>query len=375
MMSFCRVVPLALIFLAFASHAVFAEQNAEVQLIESLKLNDAKRNQEVEVLVRYPKGEGPFPLIVFSHGFGAGKTAYGPISEFWASHGFVVVHPQHADGRNMQNLGANGARGAKRPAGGFGSSTEERREELRKRFRERRQGGAAKDGNSRFKGGKGGLGKMLGSPESTANRVADVIAVLDGIEQLEKGIPDLAGKIDRQRLAVSGHSFGAATAMLVAGVTTDSGTGEQKSFRDPRVGCLLAFSAAGTGEYGLTQESWQDLKLPSLFVTGTRDIRPGYEFAWRREAFELSPEGEKYLLVLEGATHFHFGGGPAGWNRSGAGRFGGGRPGGIAEYTKIVKSASLAFWQAHLVAPSAQQPLQLEVIRELSDKVASFETK
>ncbi|MGY1745198.1 alpha/beta hydrolase family protein [Blastococcus sp. SYSU D00695] len=42
----------------------------------------------------YPAtGDGPFPLVVFSHGFGSTPEAYAELLESWASQGFVVAAP------------------------------------------------------------------------------------------------------------------------------------------------------------------------------------------------------------------------------------------------------------------------------------------
>jgi predicted dienelactone hydrolase len=46
-------------------------------------------------LVLYPKAThgGPFPLVVFSHGFTASGPAYAPVLQQWAARGFVVAAP------------------------------------------------------------------------------------------------------------------------------------------------------------------------------------------------------------------------------------------------------------------------------------------
>ena len=276
-----------------------------VKSVDVLKLIDAKRKKEIVVQVNYPNAEGPFPVIVFSHGFGAGKEAFGPVSQHWASHGYVCVHPQHADART----GAKAANaGNDKPAKGT----------LRDRL------------------GQGGLGG-LNSPEKLADRVADVTAVLDALDQIEKEIPALKGRLDRDRIGVGGHSYGACVSMLVGGATVEVG-GKAKSFADPRVKCVLPVSAAGAGEYGLTKDSWKGFAVPALYVTGTKDIRPGHEAGWRKEPFDGSPAGDKFFLSIEGANHVSFGGG-----RLGA--LGGGR---MEQFTPLVKTTTVAFWDAFL---------------------------
>ena len=40
-----------------------------------------------------PNGHGPFPLVVFAHGYGANPQVYGPVVRPWAEAGFVVAAP------------------------------------------------------------------------------------------------------------------------------------------------------------------------------------------------------------------------------------------------------------------------------------------
>lgn len=279
-----------------------------VKSVETLKLTDAKRKKEIVVRVNYPDAEGPFPVIVFSHGFGAGKDAFGPISQHWASHGYVCVHPQHADART-------GTKAAD------ANSEKSDKDTLRHRL------------------GQGGLGG-LNSPGKLAERVADVTAVLDALDQIENDIPALKGQLDRKRIGVGGHSFGACVSMLVGGATVEVG-GKAKSFADPRVKCVLPISAAGSGEYGLTKDSWKDFGLPVLYITGTKDIRPGHEAGWRKEPFDGSPAGDKFYLSIEGANHVSFGGGPSGSRLRALG-------GRMEQFTPLVKTSTLAFWDAYL---------------------------
>lgn len=43
-----------------------------MQTVEKVTLHDKERKKEFIVRVYYPEGDGPFPVVVFSHGFGAG---------------------------------------------------------------------------------------------------------------------------------------------------------------------------------------------------------------------------------------------------------------------------------------------------------------
>src|SRR5689334_14703076 len=68
-------------------------------------LHDAQRNKDIDVVVEYPsRGEGPFPVIVFSHGFGASNKNYVGLTEYWAGHGYVCIKPGHADAGKLRDL-------------------------------------------------------------------------------------------------------------------------------------------------------------------------------------------------------------------------------------------------------------------------------
>lgn len=53
------------------------------------------KSRTLPTLVLYPvtTNRGPFPLVVFSHGFTANGPAYAPLLRQWAAHGFVVAAP------------------------------------------------------------------------------------------------------------------------------------------------------------------------------------------------------------------------------------------------------------------------------------------
>ena len=55
-----------------------------------------------------PDAPGPHPLIVFSHGFGGSSRGYVGLSSYWASHGYVVIAPSHADSVQLRKEGKAG---------------------------------------------------------------------------------------------------------------------------------------------------------------------------------------------------------------------------------------------------------------------------
>ena len=228
--------------IAFASARAEGADRAKegplaVDTADDLTLKDAARKKEVPVKIYHPKTGGPYPVIVFSHGFGGNKDAFGPVGKHWASHGYVVVHPSHADG-----LGRKGPLKKDEPGA---------------------------DPNPRQPPRAGGLLGGLNDPQKIGDRVADVVLVLDSLDDLPKLVSGLKDKIDKEKVGVGGHSFGAYTAMLVGGVTADLGGEKGKSFGDKRVKCILPISGQGTGQQGLTDMSWAALKVPMMVFTGT----------------------------------------------------------------------------------------------------------
>jgi predicted dienelactone hydrolase len=127
-------------------------------------------------------------------------------------------------------------------------------------------------------------------------------------------VPGLAGRVDRDRVAAAGHSWGAQTASMLAGarVIADGAPGE--SLADPRVRAAVLLSLPGTGAADLTPFAAQyfsfmspdfaELKTPSLIVAGDRDDSPltvrGPD--WFTDGYRLS-SGAADLLTLFGAEH------------------------------------------------------------------------
>jgi predicted dienelactone hydrolase len=274
-----------------------------VIITDPVKLPAGKHRHELAVRVYAPDAPGRFPVLVFSHGLGGSRTSFAPLARYWASQGYVSVHPAHPDD----------------PARGVSVGP---------------------------------------------RRARELSAVIDGLDDLEKAVPGLKGKLDRKRIGVAGNGFGALAAMLAGGATLDLSEAEKdRTYLDPRVRAVLAISGPGPGKLGLTNRSWRKLYVPMLTLTGTLDREAdGKGPEWRRQVFELSRPGDKYHVFLEGATPFSFGGELAGGGLASGGlspaqrvRLRGGRRVGFAAglahqdfQFEATKAASLAFWNAYL---------------------------
>jgi len=242
-----------------------------VGTVPEVVLHDAARNKDLPVFVSYPKGDGRFPVIIFSHGaMGSGDVGF-PIVEHWTSHGYVVLCPTHADSIKLRRAQGKA---------GVGDTLSAIRE-------------------------SGRSGRW---DDNWTARPRDVSFVLDSLNDLEAKVPALRGKLDRDRMAVGGHSLGAYTAQVAGGATVRMpGKAEPQSLRDPRLKAVLQLSGQGRGQQGLYERSWVGMKLPMMCVTGSLDRgAQGQQPGWRRDPFALSAPGGKYFLFIEGANHGSF---------------------------------------------------------------------
>lgn len=219
------------------------------------------RGEDLQVRVSAPATGSDLPVIVFSHGFGWSMNGYAPLADFWAAHGFVVVQPTHLDSRTL------------------GIPADDPRTPLIWRI-----------------------------------RIDDLKRVLDGLGVLEASVPGLAGRVDRSRIAVAGHSWGAQTASALLGarlLDSDGVPGEDMS--DPRVkaGVLLALPGLGDDLTPFAAEnlpfmkpSFGSMTTPALIVAGDNDqshlSSRGPD--WFTDPYTYSP-GNKSLLTLFEAEH------------------------------------------------------------------------
>jgi len=154
--------------------------------------------------------DGPFPLVVFSHGSGGIRFQSWFLTEFLASHGYVVAAPDHAGNTALDGL--------------FGTTTP--------------------------------------FAVSARNRPLDVSLVIDRMLQ-RNGNPHsrFEGTIDPARIAVIGHSFGGFTALAMA-------AGHADVPPDPRVRAIVPIAPA-SGPFSDAQ--LESITVPMLLLGGTSD--------------------------------------------------------------------------------------------------------
>ncbi|MHC4606256.1 MAG: alpha/beta hydrolase [Planctomycetota bacterium] len=264
----------------------------KVKAVEKILLHDKARDKDLQVRVTYPDGDGPFPVIVWSHGATGTKDHYRPLVQHWATHGYVSIQPNHSDSRALT--------------------------------------GKAGPGPDTFR--------------DWQNRPKDIAFLLDSLDEIEKKVPALKGKLDRKKIGAGGHSFGAHTTQMIAGATTKDLGGNRESHADKRPLAFLLLSPQGVGTQsaGLDEKSWDGVTRPFIVITGTMDFgRKGDDWTWRLHPYEYAPPEDKFLLVIQGAYH-----GFGGLVDDGTGFRGKGPDN--PDHRKYVKSAAIAFWDAYL---------------------------
>ena len=145
----------------------------------TIVLPDGRRvDRTVVTIVRYPSTGGPYPLIVFGHGYALTPATYATLLRAWASAGYVVAAPVFPLGNTNAPGGPN--------------------------------------------------------ESDLVNQPADMRLVITRLLALNTragGV--LHGRIDPARIAVAGHSDGAVTALAVA---------YDSRYRDPRVRAAVILS-------------------------------------------------------------------------------------------------------------------------------------
>jgi predicted dienelactone hydrolase len=241
---------------------VAVSTSTPVVSVSPVLLSAQDRGEDLQVRVSAPATGHKLPIIVFSHGNGNSLDGYAPLVNFWASHGFVVIQPTHLDSRAL------------------GLGPDDPRTPLIWRF-----------------------------------RVEDMKRILDHLDLIEASVPGLKGRLDRNRIAAAGHSYGGQTAgMLLGARLPDPRDGTEVDMSDSRIKAGVLLSAPGRGGADLSQfaakqfpfmnPNFAKMLPPTLVIAGDKDVSPltvrGAD--WFTDPYFLSP-GNKCLVTLFGAQH------------------------------------------------------------------------
>ena len=128
-----------------------------------------ERPVDLQMRISFPVTGDHLPIILLSHGHGQSNhlsslNGYAPLANFWAAHGFIVIQPTHLSSKTL-SLDPN----------------------------------------------------TDGAPLFWRSRVMDMKLILDQLDAIEASIPQLAGRLNKDRIAVVGHSLGGHTAGMLLG--------------------------------------------------------------------------------------------------------------------------------------------------------------
>lgn len=254
-----------------------------------------------------PRGAGPFPVVLHSHGLGGSREASSYILQAVAEAGFLVVAVQHA-GSDSGLLAGGG-----RPA----------------------------DAASVVAAGRGGM-----TQQAAQARYGDIPFALDQIARMAQPGGELAGKADLARVGMSGHSYGALATLVAVGQRVP-GAPRGVSFAEPRIKAAIVYSPNKPRGDDDVRGAFAAIKTPILHWTGTEDRTP---FDLERTPFERTTPyqaiqgADQFLVILDGADHALYGG-----RRAATGQL---KPGDAAQM-QIVKAETVRFWKAYLGGDAA----------------------
>ncbi len=187
---------------------------------------------------------GPFPVVVFSHGSGGLRFQSYFLTETLASHGFVVIAPDHTGNTALDFL----------------------------------------------------TGTAVPFAQSSVDRVGDVSFVIDQLLERNRTPGNaLYRRVDPGRIGLAGHSFGGFTALAVA-----SGYGGISA--DERVRAIVPISPATRA---LDDATLARIEIPTMVLGGTSDITVPLEPSNRRAFEQISSDIRRRVDVLD-AGHTSF---------------------------------------------------------------------
>jgi hypothetical protein len=236
-------------------------RNLEAGPYQVIKNNDFRiidpvQQRELKVRVMYPDSAGPFPVVVFSTGMFCTPQLYDGITDHWVSHGYVVIEPNHPDSPNRE-------------------------------------------------------GKI--PYESLLNiipvRMRDVSFLAASLDAIEAGM-NIEGRMQQDRIAIAGHSFGAVISQIKTGMMLkEEYVGSYGPTYDDRFDVAVLLSGTGFGMKEFADNAFDGMRKPIFVSGGSEDIgrvnssgMNGRE--WRKQPYLLSPPLDKYSLITEGTDHY-----------------------------------------------------------------------
>lgn len=274
-----------------------------------------------------PRAEGsPYPFLVFSHGYGGSGLGSVFFTEALAARGWIVACPDHHDKHSAVRIRTGQVEDFDRP-------------------------GFLQQAKEIAASGPGDRDKYL-------YRLDEMSLVLDGVIS-----SDQFGKlIDRDRVAVGGHSLGGFTALGLSGTI--------KERHDPRIKAVLLFST-GAGGYLFREEELAAVRIPSMLFMGEREekqVRGSGTMAELSDRIFRNVSSPKYFLEVKGAGHFSF-------NNRLADNLGTRLLSGTEKQFDVIRRYSIAFLEKHVAGRQdpghvleRRDPLLTRYVTEQSDR-------
>jgi predicted dienelactone hydrolase len=234
----------------------------------------------------FDRTAGPYPLVILSPGFSVPRSSYAWLAEHLASHGFLVVSPEHRDRMTIS------------------------------------------------------FADFWRAPIDRAHDVLDVLATID-TEAAPGG--SLARVVDPETVAVMGHSYGGYTTLAAGGARWDTVTLEARcaevgkgdpeallcnnliphlddmaaraglseppddlwpAVADPRIDALVPMAG---DSYFFNEAGLAQVTIPVMAIGGTADT--GTPWLWGPQpTYDYASSARKALIGLEGAEHMIFAG-------------------------------------------------------------------
>jgi predicted dienelactone hydrolase len=255
--------------------------------LEPLTLTDSSRDRTFDVDLYVPVRQDaiapalPAPVVVISHGLGSDRSTYAYLAEHLTQHGFIVAVIEHpgSNATQLQDLAA-------------------------------------------------GRVNEVTAPEEFIDRPRDVSFLLDELEQMNEDHSVLQGRMNLEAVGIIGQSFGGYTALTLLGGTLNpyqlaeacAGTTIinlslllqcralelppsqlAQHLQDDRIQAAIAINPIGSGIIG--PSGFNRIEQPVMIITGNADtIAPALPEQIR--PFTWLGSRDKYLVLMQGATHF-----------------------------------------------------------------------